>query len=339
MFYQPKTILSNMIQPFSYYDKIILSFSGGKDSIACFLYLLECGVPLEKIELWHQYIDGYGLQEIPFFDWRSTHGYVEAFANHFGVKLEKQWRDGGFYREMMRNNQRTGDVYFTRNDQVHYLPTTKGNPRTRMMWPAVSSDLNARWCSGYLKIDVAARALANTEDLKDKRILFITGERREESVKRSKYKEYEFHRTNSKSRLVHHWRIIIDMTERTVWDLMEKHGIIAHPAYFLGLSRLSCRKCIFFSPDHWATLLQIDPREISSIDKIEKELDFTLYHKKEKGRNVSISIWDYMQKGKSLITPENTKYIPIAMSDYNGPITTNNWILPTGAFGSGGGAT
>jgi tRNA(Ile)-lysidine synthase TilS/MesJ len=25
------------------YDKFIVSFSGGKDSSACFLYLLECG--------------------------------------------------------------------------------------------------------------------------------------------------------------------------------------------------------------------------------------------------------------------------------------------------------
>lgn len=32
------------------YDKYIVSFSGGKDSTACFLYLLDNGVPLQKNE-------------------------------------------------------------------------------------------------------------------------------------------------------------------------------------------------------------------------------------------------------------------------------------------------
>lgn len=35
------------------YDKYIVSFSGGKDSTAVFLYLLDRGVPKDKIELWH----------------------------------------------------------------------------------------------------------------------------------------------------------------------------------------------------------------------------------------------------------------------------------------------
>lgn len=34
------------------YDKYIVSFSGGKDSTACFLYLLDHGIPLDCIELW-----------------------------------------------------------------------------------------------------------------------------------------------------------------------------------------------------------------------------------------------------------------------------------------------
>lgn len=36
------------------YDRYIVSFSGGKDSTATFLYLLDHGIPREKIELWHQ---------------------------------------------------------------------------------------------------------------------------------------------------------------------------------------------------------------------------------------------------------------------------------------------
>ncbi|MFJ7891374.1 hypothetical protein ACIQYL_25430 [Lysinibacillus xylanilyticus] len=37
--------------PLSEYDHIIISESGGKDSMACLFYLLDLGVPKEKIEL------------------------------------------------------------------------------------------------------------------------------------------------------------------------------------------------------------------------------------------------------------------------------------------------
>lgn len=39
------------------YDKYLVQFSGGKDSTASFLHLLDEGVAKEKIELWHQEID------------------------------------------------------------------------------------------------------------------------------------------------------------------------------------------------------------------------------------------------------------------------------------------
>ena len=63
------------------YDKYIVTFSGGKDSMACFLHLLEHGVSIDKIELWHQEIDGRGEH---FFDWEITPDYCRKFAEAFG---------------------------------------------------------------------------------------------------------------------------------------------------------------------------------------------------------------------------------------------------------------
>ena len=54
------------------YDRILVAFSGGKDSLACFLRLIELGVPLDQIELHHHDIDGNGPA---FMDWTITHGY------------------------------------------------------------------------------------------------------------------------------------------------------------------------------------------------------------------------------------------------------------------------
>lgn len=42
----------------SVYDRIVLSFSGGKDSIAMLLQLLDLGVERDRIELWHHDVDG-----------------------------------------------------------------------------------------------------------------------------------------------------------------------------------------------------------------------------------------------------------------------------------------
>ena len=51
------------------YDRIIVACSGGKDSIASLLHLLECGAPLDRMELWHHDVDGQGPS---FMDWPST---------------------------------------------------------------------------------------------------------------------------------------------------------------------------------------------------------------------------------------------------------------------------
>lgn len=64
--------------PLSEYDYIIVSESGGKDSMACLFYLLDLGVPKEKIELWHQSVDGGGADYIEFMDWPVTENYIDC---------------------------------------------------------------------------------------------------------------------------------------------------------------------------------------------------------------------------------------------------------------------
>lgn len=83
------------------YDRYIVCFSGGKDSTAIFLYLLEHGIPRSRIELWHQDIDGC---EDNLFDWPITRDYCRRFAAAFGVPLYLQWKVGVFRQELLRTN-------------------------------------------------------------------------------------------------------------------------------------------------------------------------------------------------------------------------------------------
>ena len=101
--------MGNHIIDLFFKDKYIVSFSGGKDSTATFLYLLDHGVLADRIELWQQEIDG---REKTFFDWEITPDYCRRFAEAFGVAIYFQWKEGGFYRELMRENSLTAPNYF-----------------------------------------------------------------------------------------------------------------------------------------------------------------------------------------------------------------------------------
>lgn len=226
--------------PLDQYDVIAVCYSGGKDSLACLLHLLDLGIPRSKIELHHQDIDGHGEA---LMDWPCTPAYVKATGEALGIPVVFSWRDGGFVQEMMRDKAPTAGVSYERNGTRISLPTVRATEGTRLKFPQVSADLSVRWCSSALKIDPFARVLNNEPAYQGKKILVVTGERREESSARSKYDEAEEHRCNSRNRTVHHWRPVIDWTEHQVWDIIERHRVRPHPAYALGWGRTSCLAC------------------------------------------------------------------------------------------------
>jgi hypothetical protein len=90
------------------YDRYVIAFSGGKDSLGCLLHLLERGVDLSRIELHHHLVDG--REGSALMDWPITESYCEAIAKAFGIPLTFSHRVGGFEREMLRENAPTAPV-------------------------------------------------------------------------------------------------------------------------------------------------------------------------------------------------------------------------------------
>ena len=315
------------------YDKYIVCFSGGKDSIALHLHLLELGVDPAKIELWHHDIDG-EVTDKNFMDWPITKAYCEAYARAFNTPLYFSWREGGFKREMLRENQPTGDTFFEdENHNVIRIESRKGDRynNTRRKFPQVTADLSTRWCSAYLKIDICASAIRNQDRFKGIRTLVLTGERGEESSARGAYNIVEADRSDLRDgkspRHVDHFRPIRDWNEKEIWAIMEKYSVRPHPAYQMGFGRVSCMKCIFGNADQFASAFAIDPKGTQEVANYEKEFGVTIKRKE--------SVEELVAKGTpyEAISPELSRLSMMRVFPEDIIMPEGTWTLPAGAFG------
>jgi 3'-phosphoadenosine 5'-phosphosulfate sulfotransferase (PAPS reductase)/FAD synthetase len=355
------------VDPFSY-DIIIVAFSGGKDSLALLLLLLEMGVPKDRIELWHHDVDG--REGSTLMDWPCTHDYCQKVADALGIKLYFSWKVGGYEREMTRNlaptaeyryevpggrveQSREPDERANRAARSEYVSVYgEGDPKQsgeeailaakraklgyRMVFPQKAADLKVRWCSAYVKIMVCDSALANQGRFKGRRTLVLTGERAEESAGRAKYAIFEPDRADLRTgrtpRHIDHWRPVLHWPETEVWKIIDRYRVNAHPAYHLGWGRVSCAPCIFGSPDQWASLRVVNPEQFNEVAAYETKFGKTIDRKYD--------INEMAERG-SPFAGMTARWIKAATSrEYTEPVFVDPWDLPSGAIlGDGSGPT
>ena len=313
------------------YDKIIVATSGGKDSLVCLLHLLDLGARKDQLEIWHHLADG--NEGSTLMDWLFTKDYLRQIAALFDLPIYFSWLEGGFEGEMLKQNSLSRPHKIETPDGLLTLPrdVRRSKPATRLKFPQMAASLSVRWCSAALKIDVGRRALNNQARFDGKRILFVSGERREESSNRAKYNQLAIHacdrRNGRKALRVDEWRPVLHWSESEVWALLERHRVIAPVPYRIGFSRYSCQCCIFNSARTWATIARYFPDRARTIANYENQFGITISRNKSNVLEIANSALPF--------EVDDTEALEQALSEvYSLPIQLakgETWVIPPGA--------
>lgn len=234
----------------SQYDKIVINSSAGKDSLAMLDYLVELvdlqNVPRSKLVVVHA--------NLGRVEWRGTLTLAEEQATLYGLDFISIARPQGDLLAQVRQ---------------------------RGKWPSSK----ARYCTSDHKRGQIAKVF--TQIVKDlnlcrpAKILNCMGLRRQESSARAKKAEFERNKLATgagKKKIVDNWNPIIDWSEKEVWEVINSKGLPSHPAYKLGMPRLSCVFCIFASRDALLVAGENNPELLEEYCQVEKEIGHDFKH-------------------------------------------------------------
>jgi 3'-phosphoadenosine 5'-phosphosulfate sulfotransferase (PAPS reductase)/FAD synthetase len=192
------------------YDVLLVNSSAGKDSQAMLDYVVELA-------------DGYGIRDrvvvvhadLGRVEWKGTRELAEEHARHYGVRFEVVGR--------------------TLGDLLTHV-------EERGMWPGYST----RYCTADHKRAQVLKLITRLGREGATRILNCMGLRAEESTGRRKKKPFQPRSLGStKRRTVDLWLPIQSWSLDEVWERNRQAGTRHHPAYDVGMPRLSCCFCIY----------------------------------------------------------------------------------------------
>ena len=139
---------------------------------------------------------------------------------------------------------------------------------------------SVRWCTSSLKrgpIERELRRFLTANPRFGGRIVSAMGMRAEESAARARKSPWRLNERNSRAgRTWFDWLPIFDLTERQVFGVIRTAGQSPHPAYAMGMSRLSCTFCIMASRADLRTAARLQPALYARYSDLERRIGHTL---------------------------------------------------------------
>ncbi len=230
---------------------VVVNSSGGKDSqVALSEVVRLCDlneVPRGRIVVSHQ--------DLGRLEWRGTEDLVFEQAAHYYLRVE-----------VSKYQNRAGDT----PDLLDYV-------RRRRKWP----DNQNRFCTSDFKRGPGGRVITKLWRESPGPVLNVFGFRSEESPARAKKVPFVRNlRCSSGHREVWDWLPIHDWSEKEVWERIRASGVPHHPAYDIGMPRLSCCFCIFAPRAALLIAGKANPELLDEYCRIEAEIGHTFQNKK-----------------------------------------------------------
>lgn len=225
-----------------WYDIILVNSSAGKDSQAMLHKVVKAAVAAgvkDRVVVAHC--------DLKRVEWRGTRELAQKQADAYGVRFEVVSRPQG--------------------DLLDHV-------RARGKWPSSTT----RYCtSDHKRGQVSVLMTRLTNEMKGLgrpvRILNCLGLRAEESPARSKRLAFSLDRraTNGR-RTVHTWLPLHSFTTSEVWSVIRESGVPHHPAYDLGLPRVSCVFCVLSPRKALVLAGKHNPELLAEYVAVEKEI-------------------------------------------------------------------
>lgn len=276
---------------FGNYDWVVVNTSGGKDSQATLAHVLSIAgdqQQMDKVIALHV--------DLGRVEWHGTTELAIEQARQLGRKIYVT-RKGGWiaaagisngtaeYQTLVADGTSTGT---TSNDLLDRVRERAAADPSRPPWPSS----NARWCTSDFKRGPAHRFYTwlarqtTTDPARPIRILAALGLRAEESTQRAQRQTLRHGVVDTARQAVDEWLPIHHWSTSQVWDQITSSGLPYHPAYDLGMSRLSCAICVLANDSDLRIGARHNPELAAEILEIEQTTGWTF----RPGR----SITDYM---------------------------------------------
>jgi 3'-phosphoadenosine 5'-phosphosulfate sulfotransferase (PAPS reductase)/FAD synthetase len=235
-----------MILPKGKWRWIIVNSSAGKDSQTALALVIRIadaqGYPRSQIVVSHQCLGD--------MEWPGTLELARKQAESYGLRFE-----------VTRYRNKEGENL----SLLDYV-------RKRGKWP----DNKNRYCTSDFKRSPGGRVITQLFRESPGDILNVFGFRAEESPARRKKSPFVRNdRFCTQKREVYDWLPIHDWTAEEVWTDIRLSGIPYHPAYDLGMPRLSCVFCVFAPKAALMIAAKANPGLFEEYLKVEDEIGHT----------------------------------------------------------------